>query len=209
MSFYKNGIASVLHPQYENLYTGTQYNYSNASLTYNYETDLFKDYGYNTCLRIGAVSSPSYYNTSTQQFLAYSYLLNPTIEYELGQEYAFSMLAYVPSSCNANFRIHIEHSNTWISNYLGTTANINDSTKDKVIHVYGRCKASASDGKIYIMFYPNPNQANVFTTGYMYVAGITISLAGETIGLGGTGLLEKTGSSVANNRLEFNGFKEV
>ena len=203
MSIYKNGIATISHPQYQELYTGMQYNRSNMNLVYNFETDVFKDYGYSTCLKLEAS------NTSTSNFMAYSYLIDPTIVYNLGQEYDIAMYVYVPSSCNANFRLHLEHSNTWVSNYQGTTINLNDSTKNKVIKVWGRCKANASDGKIYCMFYPNPNQANVFTAGYMLIAGITIQLAGEIVGVGGTGLLERTGSSIADNRLEFNGYMEV
>ena len=188
MNISKNGIILSSNKSISNLYTGEQYNKSTGYLTYNYQTDIFKDYGFNTALKW---TPPS----RTDQFMAYSYLINSTIQYDLGQEYIVSLYAYVSDDCNANFRLHLEQSNTWVSNYQGTTSNINDETKGKVIWVWGRCKANPSNGKIYLMFYPNPNQTNVFTTGYQLFTGITIYKGNELLrplnnDISGSGFIE-------------------
>lgn len=151
---------------FANMYSGTQYNGSQMSITYNYPTDVFKDYGFDRCTKFTATS------TSTEKFLAYSYIL-PTSYYTPSGLYTFSCYAYVPSECNANLRINLEQSTSWVKNYKGTTSNLNDETKDKVIKVWGTIKAN-TNGQIYIMFYPNPNQANVFTKGYFLIAGMTV-----------------------------------
>ena len=188
MSVNKQGIWTTPAKTISNLYTGKQYNYSFGTLTYDYETDIFKDYGFNTALKWTATSR-------TDQFMAYSYLINASIQYELGQEYVVSLYAYVSEDCNANFRLNLEHSNTWVSNYQGTNSNINDATKGKVIWVWGRCKASTTDGRIYIMFYPNPNQTNVFTSGYQLFTGITVYKGNEVLrpmnnSVSGSGFIE-------------------
>lgn len=203
MSINKNGIWNQSVIDNNNLYTGKQYNASNMSLTYDYETDIFKSYGYTKALKL----TPT--NTSTSQFMAYSYLLNSTFVYDLGQEYTVAMYAYVSPDCNANFRLNLEHSNTWIANYQNTTSNINDTTKGSVIYVWGKCRANATDGKIYIMFYPNPNQANVFTTGYQLITGITILKGNEIIRPGGTGFIEAEKSSIAKKYTLANSFIEI
>lgn len=204
MSIGKNGIITIPN-KYENLYSGKQHNLSCGSLTYDFETDVFKDYGFNTCLKW---TPPSSYSSSTT--LAYSYLINPTTVYDLSQEYVVSMYVYVPSSCNANFRLHLEHNNTWISNYQGTTSNINDSTKDKVIWVWGKCKVNTSDGKMYIMFYPNPNSgASTFTTGYILFAGITISLGNEIIRPNGGGFSIADKATISKNNITAKDFYEI
>lgn len=205
--FNKNGIVNSPFIKVDNLYTGKQYNCSSGSLTYDYATDIFKPYGFNKCLKWTAT------NTSTTQFLAYSYLIDPG-NYDLGQEYVVSMYVYVSPDCNANFRLNLEHSNIWTSNYQGTTSNINDSTKGKVIWVWGKCKASQSDGKIYIMFYPNPNQANVFTQGYQLFAGITVYKGNELLrpidnSANGSGIVEGSSSSISKNYILMNNFYEI
>ena len=203
MSIGKNGVFKQNMSQFKNLYSGQQYNASNMSLSYNYKTDIFKEYGYSTALKL----TPT--NTGTTQFMAYSYLMNP-IEYKLAQEYTVFMYVYVSSDCNANFRLNLEHSNTWVSNYQGTTSNINDSTKGKVIKVWGKCKTSAADGKMYLMFYPNPNQANIFTTGYQLIAGITVMLGNEVIPTTG-GFIQNGSESVKihNHYINANDFIEL
>lgn len=86
----------------------------------------------------------------------------PIYPYVASAEYTFSCYAYMPSSCNADLRINLEQNCTWVKNYKGTTGNIVDTTKDKVIKVWGTVKANSS-GLLYLMFYPNPNQVGVFT----------------------------------------------
>ena len=43
MSFEKSGIIEVNQRDIPNMYTGKQYNVSNGILTYDYQTDIFKD----------------------------------------------------------------------------------------------------------------------------------------------------------------------
>lgn len=151
-----------------NMYPGKQSNTAGTiGLTYNYETDIFKDYGFNTCTKFTALNT-----TATDRFLAYSYIM-PTFPYTASSEYTFSCYAYMPSSCNADLRINLEQNCTWVKNYKGTTSNIVDTTKDKVIKVWGTVKAN-SLGLLYLMFYPNPNQAGIFTKGEFYIAGLTV-----------------------------------
>ena len=158
--------------QKPNIYSGVQYNAAQMTVTYNFATDVFKDYGFNTCTKFSAS------NTSTSAFLAYSYLLPPSY-YTPGSAYSFACYAYVSPDCNANLRINLEQSTTWVKNYKNTTSNINDTTKGQVIKVTGTIKAN-NNGQIYIMFYPNPNLTNTFTTGYFLIAGLTI-VAGNNI----------------------------
>lgn len=148
-----------------NLYPNVQHNASRMNVEYNYKTDIFKEFGFNTCTKFSANQ------TSTSAFMAYSYIM-PTVTYTASGEYSFSCYAYVSQDCNANLRINLEQNATWVKNYQGTKSNINDNTKGQVIKVWGTVKANSS-GKLYIMFYPNPNQANVFTSGYFLIAGMT------------------------------------
>jgi hypothetical protein len=206
VTFNKNGVVIANPLNIDNVYTGEQYNKSNMSLTYNCETDVFKDYGFSTALKL----TPT--NTSTSAFMAYSYLCDPTIVYDTSQVFSFSMYVYVSEDCNANFRLNLEHSNTWIKNYKNTTANINETTKGKVIWAWGTFKVNSSDGKMYIMFYPNPNSANVFTTGYQLIAGIKI-YKGEKKYLSsdfyGFSYLNNGKTSISENGILSNDFIEI
>lgn len=152
-----------------NMYPGIQSTTATAAIgiTYNYETDIFKDYGFNTCTKFTAKNT-----TATDKFLAYSYIM-PIFPYVASGIYTFSCYAYMPSSCNADLHINLEQNCTWVKNYQGTTSNIIDTTKNKVIKVWGTIKANSS-GLMYLMFYPNPNVAGVFTKGEFYIAGMTV-----------------------------------
>ena len=68
MEFNKSGIIKSPASSITNLYSGTQENYYNMSLTYNYKTDVFKEYGFDTCLRL---DSPGENDTA----ISYSYFL--------------------------------------------------------------------------------------------------------------------------------------
>lgn len=186
MSVGKNGVWEVKKPSLNNIYPGTQYNRSYMKITYNVETDIFKEYGYTTATKLEPENVP----TDTK-FMAYSYLINSTVSYDLGQEYTVFMYMYISEDCNAPFRLNLEHNNTWVSNSEGTTGNITIAEKGVVKKVWGRCKASEADGKIYIMFYPNTNNINEFTTGYQLVTGITILKGDEVIPATGGFIEEK------------------
>lgn len=205
--FEKNSTVRCQSDILTNIYGGTQFNCSAGSLSYNYKTDVFKDYGFDTALKWTAPT-----DKTNVQYMAYSYICRPDQTHAVGQEYTISLYAYVSPDCNANFRLHLEHSNAWLSNYQGTAANINDSTKGKVIWVWGRCKAN-SDGNIYIMFYPNPYQTNIFTTGYQLFAGITVYYGTELYrpmnkNISGSGMLEGPSLSIGKNYITANNYIE-
>lgn len=209
VKFKKPGIVTCPAIPITNIYSGKQYNCSAGTLTYGYKTDIFKDYGFDTALRWDAPTDKTNVN-----FMAYSYLCDPTVLYDISQEYVVSMYAYVSEDCNANFKLILEHSNMWVSNYQKTATTINDTTKGKVIWAWGRCKTSSSDGKMYIMFYPNTNQTNVFTTGYQLFAGITIYLGNEVYrpmnnSINGSGIIESPAPfKIGNNYITANDFIE-
>ena len=174
-SIYKNGQIATKYELQNNLWSGTQINVSNMAVTYNYQTDVFRNYGFDTCMKF-----TSTHIADGTSWYGYSYICDNTIVHNLAETYTFSMYAYVSTDCNANFRVHTEHANSWVSNYQGTTANINDMTKGQVIKVWGKAKTNASDGKIYLMFYFNPHLVDTFTTGYILVAGLNVVI-GDTI----------------------------
>lgn len=200
MSFYKNGLIETPYTEITNLYSGKQYNASWIGTTYDYPTDIFKDYGFNTCFKM----TPTQTDT-TKQFLAYSYLIN-TNQTDVSAEYVVSLYAYVSTDCNADFRLHLEHSNTWISAYGNYDSQIiHDKTKGKVIWVWGRIKPNPNDGKVYIMFYPNPNQIGVFTQGYQLVTGITLYKGTEVSRpmnnqTSGSGIIQNTSALLTMNK---------
>ena len=158
-------LVSPVKKDFVNLYPGIQTNASQMTVTYNYPTDIFKEYGFDTCTKFDA-------NSTTTAKLSYSYIM-PIGAYKPSTEYSFACYAYVSSDCDANLRINLEQSATWVKNYQGTTTTINDATKGEVIKVWGTVKSNSS-GYLNIMFYPNMNQANVFTKGYFMIAGMTV-----------------------------------
>lgn len=216
INFNKNGIIQAPYFNIKNLYTGKQANISNGILTYDYHTDIFKQYGFNTCLKLSPVENPNYSNQTTKQFMTYSYLLNAAIKYKPYQEYIVSLYAYVSNDCNAGFRIHLEQNNIWNSNYQNSQNNIVDSTKGEVIWVWGKCKAN-SNGNIYLMFYPNPNQSNVFTKGYQLFAGISVFEGSQLTkpinnNVSGSGIIENHTQDniyISNNDIISHNFIEI
>ena len=165
-NLFKTGVLNTgAKYDFINLYPQKQYSTSNITVTYNYETDIFKDYGLTKCTKFAAKV------TSTDAFKAYSYMM-PITKYKASTYYTFSCYAYVSPDCNANFDFRVGSSTSWSKNYQGTS-NISDSRKGEVIKVWGTVKTS-STGIMRILLYPNYNVANVFTTGYILVAGFTV-----------------------------------
>lgn len=112
--------------------------------------------------------------------MVYSYILDGQKERTKNGDFTVSMYAYVSEDCDADFRLYLEHG-CWYTDRCkidGTAKNntqhLVDSTKGKVIWVWAKFKSNASDGKIYIMFYPNPNLENTFTQGYILFTGLRI-----------------------------------
>lgn len=140
-------------------------------LDYNYPTDVFKDYGFNTCLKL----SPSASAVADKQFMAYSYLTDKDKVYGIGETFTVSFYAYVSEDCDADFRLHLEHGCKYTATNISfeSTAVIN-TVKGKVFFVWATFIANTTDGEIRLMFYPNPNQTNLFTKGYYLIAGIDL-----------------------------------
>ena len=180
----KNGIIDVNYsvtPQ-QNLYLGKQ-NMANSNCTfeYNYKTDIFLPYGFDTCTKMKPISEENrYYWNNTKQFMVYSYILDASVQHIKNGNFTVSMYAYVSEDCDADFRLYLEHSCKYTERYKieetakNNTQHLVDSTKGKVIWVWAKFKSNASDGKIYIMFYPNPNLENTFTQGYILFSGLRI-----------------------------------
>lgn len=179
--FNKNGIIDVNYsvtPPPQNLYLGKQ-NIANSNCTfeYNYKTDIFLPYGFDTCTKM----NPSGANKDkTSKFMVFSYILDWQKERIKKGDYTVSMYAYVSEDCDADFRLHLEHRCWYTERYKlegNATANstfLVDTTKGKVIWVWAKFRSNADDGKIYIMFYPNPNLENTFTQGYILFTGLRI-----------------------------------
>lgn len=158
-----------------NIYTGTQSSTSWCKLTYNFKTDIFKDYGFDTALKMEPLKT----SDGVTKFMAYSYLLSVADggagSLDATKTYAVSMYAYNSPDCNASLRLHLEQAAMWTKTHMSTTGqHLIDNTKGEVVHMWGILKPNQTTGKVYIMFYPNPNQIDVFTTGYQLFAGITI-----------------------------------
>lgn len=155
-----------VNKDFKNLYHGKQYSSSKLSIAYDYVTDIFKEYGFNTCTKFTANQ------TTTEAFKAYSYMM-PISYYKASTLYTFSCYAYVSPDCNANFDIRTSTGTSWQKNYQGTTTHISDTRKGQVIKVWGTVK-SDTDNELRLLLYPNYNKANVFTTGYILIAGFTM-----------------------------------
>lgn len=161
------GMLNVdVNRDFKNLYHGKQYTSSKLSVEYDYVTDIFKEYGFNTCTKFTANQ------TTTEAFKAYSYMM-PLSYYKASTLYTFSCYAYVSPDCNANFDIRTSTGTSWQKNYQGTTTHISDTRKGQVIKVWGTIK-SDTDNELKLLLYPNYNKANVFTTGYILIAGFTM-----------------------------------
>lgn len=149
-------------------------------LEYDYQTDVFKDYGFSTCLKLSPNPSVA---VADKQFMAYSYLTDKDKVYGIGKTFTVSFYAYVSEDCNVDFNLYLEHDCRYVNVYKDYNKDYNkyynkwlisDTTKGKVFFVWATFTANATDGKIYLMFYPNPNQTNVFTKGYYLIAGIDL-----------------------------------
>lgn len=211
VKFNKNGIVSVDKPNITNLYTGKQSNISYGKLTYDYETDVFKDYGFSTCIKLEPTE------TDSTGKLTYSYIMDSGVVYGENEEYIISLYAYVSEDCNADFRMHVEGTNRFTvrsNTSAPDTRHIVDTTKGKVIWIWAKCNMGTT-GNIRIMFYPNNTRAaNTFTTGYQLFAGITVYRGSELYRPMNNGISANMcevidTTSIGKNRLEFNNYIEL
>lgn len=166
MEFNKSGIIKSPASSITNLYSGTQENYYNMSLTYNYKTDVFKEYGFDTCLRL---DSPGENDTP----ISYSYFL-PINGWEPSTKYVLTCY-YYNASPNGLFDIHLEQgSKIYASNYYRDTWYARDESNRNCVKFMWVKFTSDPDGKVWIMLYPRPGSKSWFTSGYQLVAGINI-----------------------------------
>lgn len=174
ISIYKNG--NIILPSQEiteNIYKGQQTKHTaNIALIQNFPTDIFKSYGFDTALKL----SPTKKADGVTQFMAYSYLLPMEQIGEPGDEYVFSCYGYCSSDCNANLEVKLEHSCSWTqrSSVGRDSVTLANTAKGEVVWMWGKFKLNDADGKVYIMFYPNQNSIDIFTSGYQLFAGISI-----------------------------------
>lgn len=177
-SFNKNGMINIERErEIINLYTGRQYNYSNIGLVYNCKTDLFKNYGFNDALQLTACDENNrlYFNDTTKTFLAYSYILDPSL-WKASTDYVISCYAY--NAANTDFDITVEGSCQYTSCNTNTSYNLNNlcvksDIKNEVFWFWAKFK-TASTGQLKVMFYPNHCHTTNFTEGYQLIAGMTI-----------------------------------
>ena len=166
---------------YENLYTGTQLNASWMTINYNVQTDVFSQYGISKAIKF----IPSHSNTDSTNFMAYSYLVSTALPetsgYGTTRKYGVSMYCYVSEDCNANFDLTLEGSSYFDKFYVSEDATLSSnkkdiicSTKGKAFLLNARIVPTTKENDFKIMFYFNKNQSLVFTTGYIYVAAISL-----------------------------------
>lgn len=167
---------------YNNLYSGKQHNLSEMTIEYNVETDVFKKYGFDYATKFIP-------NNKTTAKLCYSYLCPTTIladnGYTADDLVGISFYAYMSEDCDAHIRIKAEQSTTFSSGYVSegeiqnTSARLASGTKGKVVYFHVVAKGNVNTDTLYVMFYFNENQANVFTKGYILITGITINVLNE------------------------------
>ena len=167
---------------YNNLYSGKQHNQSEMTIEYNVKTDVFKKYGFDYATKFIP-------NNKTTAKLCYSYLCPVTIltdnGYTADNLVGISFYAYMSEDCDGHIRIKAEQSTAFSNGYVSdgeiqnTSGRIASGTKGKVVYFHLTAKANVNTDKLYVMFYFNENQANVFTKGYILITGITINVLNE------------------------------
>lgn len=167
---------------YNNLYSGKQHNQSEMTIEYNVKTDVFKKYGFDYATKFIP-------NNKTTAKLCYSYLCPVTIltdnGYTADNLVGISFYAYMSEDCDGHIRIKAEQSTAFSNGYVSdgemqnTNMRLASSAKGKVVYFHLTAKANVNTNKLYVMFYFNENQANVFTKGYILITGITINVLNE------------------------------
>ena len=167
---------------YNNLYSGKQHNQSEMTIEYNVKTDVFKKYGFDYATKFIP-------NNKTTAKLCYSYLCPVTIltdnGYTADNLVGISFYAYMSEDCDGHIRIKAEQSTAFSNGYVSdgeiqnTSGRLASGTKGKVVYFHLTAKANVNTDKLYVMFYFNENQANVFTKGYILITGITINVLNE------------------------------
>lgn len=163
---------------FKNLYSG-QYNLSYQTLT-TVETDIFKEYGFDTAQQFKKTSS-----TVGQNLLLYSYIVPTNISsangYDKDTEFGISFYAYVPDDFDGLIRISCEQSTTFQLNHCycseptrreWTTSNISITTKGKIVYFSLTVKPN-SNNALYLMFYWSKSEAAFpMDHGYVLIAGM-------------------------------------
>lgn len=212
--FNKNGniITKSSKDSFSNLYSGKQYNVSNATIEYGYKTNIFKPYGFNDCIKLNSTTNLSYLNSTTKTFLAYSYFI-PVNGFKANTNYILSMYMY--NNSNADIRI-VGESGTQFSESNAPTHDhyyLTFTEKEKVIWCWIKFKSTRSDGLMHLMTYPNPGNSTSFTTGYQLYTGINIYEGSEVIRPSQNGIISglydiNNTANIYENRIEFDDFIE-
>lgn len=184
-----------------NLYPGTQENCSKGYWDYNIQSDVFKDYGFDTCNRW---NSPG----AATVGLGYSYLVDQTsLPFSIGDEFVLSFYYYTSEDCNAYMNVRVESngtifdSNTPIKSYYRSddmrSNYISSDIKGKVQWCYLKFRIAVEHG-VHIMFYPELyNGGTDFSYGYQLYAGITLYKGTDIMlpqnnNINGTGIIQNT-----------------
>lgn len=171
-----NGNVKIASPPVvKNLYYGQiETGTSRMWLHYDYKTDIFKDYGFDTCLAL----QPNVANNDDSHW-AYSYFAIQPDKYEADSVYVYSMYFYNVS--DGPFQIHVEHGGDLIQSNAslyndGSFMFTDDSVKSQVRWHWCKIKTPSDEKSPDVMLYPSPGTKHNFTTdsGMQYVAGITI-----------------------------------
>lgn len=163
---------------FKNLYTG-QANYSYQTLT-TIETDVFKEYGFDTAKQFKKLSS-----VVGQNQLLYSYIVPTNISsangYDKDTEFGISFYAYVPDDFDGLIRITCEQSTAFQLNHCycseptrreWTASNISITTKGKIVYFSLTVKPN-SNNALYLMFYWSKSEAAFpMDHGYVLIAGM-------------------------------------
>lgn len=167
-----NGNVKIASPPLvKNLYFEQRVSHTNGMiLHYDYETDLFKDYGFDTCLAL----EPAKANDDTYHW-SYSYFNIDPDMYDADSVYVYSMYFY--NASDGPFQIHVENCGDIIqSNAPFVNWFTNDGVVNQVKWHWCKIKTPSDDKSPWVMLYPSPGTKHDFTTdsGMQYVAGITI-----------------------------------
>lgn len=167
---YKNGNVKITPPPHKvtNLYKEQYWNATSAmNIHYDYETDIFKDYGFDTCIALEPTREDD-----DQQTWSYSYF-SYTETLKKDATYVYTMWYYNDS--NGPFEVHAEKTGgiTMTNNPTGFDWYTHSGLKNKVYRLWLKVK-NISNGAV--MLYPSPGTLHQFRTngGMQYVAGITI-----------------------------------
>ena len=167
---------------YENYYSGKNSGTAWLATTFDYPTNVFKEYGFDTAIKFESTvknnTDNAYWYFCPSNILTLKSLPTDT---KLG----LSFYAYASNDCDSNILIRAEGNTTLSKSYVSSDQVTNSSTilesstKGRVV-MFHTIVSPNSSGTIQIMFYFNQgylassSTGNKFTTGYILVTGISL-----------------------------------